>query len=173
VVVGCMAALVIGAGPAQRRSLAPSGAAGPVTVGAIAATLPAGFHYRYFRSCSYRVTGVRGACVRGVVVADYRLLAQPEIGARGARYPQSGVALELYRAPKQEPPVVATAAHFPVSLSEFHFVGRGLGGPSQSQRELFFRVGGRNYWAIAWTGSKSSPSQRRRLAALISSIRPT
>jgi hypothetical protein len=166
-------ALVGGATAAYELSSARSArAVARLTVGAITATVPTGHHYRYFKSCSYLVTGSHGACVHGVVIADYHLRPQPEIGAPGARYPQTGVALELYQAPKHDRAAAATA-RFPVSLRDFHFVGRGVGGPSKSQSELFFRVGGRNYWAIAWAGTKSTASQRGQHAALVSSIRPT
>jgi hypothetical protein len=162
-------------------TLAPPGAAalareaiprpGSVTVAALRLTYPGWFHHRTFRSCSYEVTGVRGACIRGVVVASYRLAPEPEIGASGAAFPPTGVAFELFRAARQHPNVVAPTVPFPVSLADFRRVGRGPSGPSKSQRELFFRVAGAKYWAIAWTGQAAKKGDRSALNSLVSSVR--
>src|SRR5215208_3231100 len=77
ITVAFAAALLGGATSADASSSAPSSrAVAWVTVGSIAATVPAGFHYRYFTSCSYPVTGSHGACAKGAVVADYRLRPQ-------------------------------------------------------------------------------------------------
>ena len=166
VVVCASSALLLSAGAGVASRLT-----GPswVTVGAVRATVATRFYHRYFTSCSYRVTGVRGACVRGIVLADYRLQADPEIGASGARYPRDHVALELVRAAEQHPPVVAPAVSFPLSLADLRYSGRGLG--SRTQRELFFRVAASNYWAIAWVGPTSTKVQRLKLASVVASIR--
>ena len=142
---------------------------GVATVGSVRLAYPGRFDSHDFSSCSYAVTGVRKACVRGVVVASYHLLSDPEIGGNGASFPANGVALELYRAPRQ-PDVIARSARLPFSLADFHSVGRGMN-PSTEQRELFFRVDGANYWATAWVGKHSSRPDRLALASLISTIR--
>jgi hypothetical protein len=116
------------------------------------------------------VTGVRGACEHGVVVASYPLKANPEIGAAGASFRSRGVVLELYRAPRQRPDVVASTVRPPLSLSDFHTVGMGIR-PSTEQRELFFRVKGANYWAMAWVGKRAAKSDRDALASVVGSIR--
>jgi hypothetical protein len=139
------------------------------TVAAVRFVFPGRFDRRYFSSCRYRVTGVRGACVRGVVVASYPLTSNPELGA-GAPFRHGGVVLELYRAPGQGPNVIASTVLPPLSLSDFHFVGRGIR-PSTEQSELFFRARGANYWAIAWVGKRAAKSDRGALASVVASIR--
>ncbi len=114
------------------------------------------------------VTGVRGACVDGVVIADYRLSRQPELGA--GIFPVSGVVFELCRAPQQAPGT-APPAKFPLSLRDFHFVGRGIGGPSPYQRELFFSVTGANYWAIAWIGRSARIRSSHAMPLIVASVR--
>lgn len=126
-------------------------------------------HRRYFSSCSYAVTGVHsGACVRGVVVASYPLKPNPELGARGASFRSDGVLFELYRAPTQQP-VATRKLPPPVSLADFHAVGKGMRSTGE-QRELFFRAKGANYWAIAWVGKHASKSDRDDLTGVIGSI---
>ena len=65
-----------GGGSARTRS---------ATVAAVRFVFPRRFDRRYFSSCRYMVTGVRGACVGGVVIAGYPLRPNPEIGAAGGR----------------------------------------------------------------------------------------
>jgi hypothetical protein len=141
-------------------------------VAAVRFVFPDRFDRRSFSSCRYEVTGVRGTCVRGVVVASHPLRSNPEMGAAGASFRSGGVALELYRAPPQGPAVVAATVLPPLSLSDFHAVGRGIR-PSTEQRELFFRAKGANYWAIAWLGKRASESDRNALASAVASIRIT
>jgi hypothetical protein len=125
-------------------------------------------HRRYFSSCSYAVTGDRsGACVRGVVVASYPLNAKPELGAPGAHFPNEGVAFELYRSPRQRP-YAPTA--LPLSLGDFHVIGRGRLPRGQQQREVFFHANGANYWAMVWIGDHATKADRAALASLITSI---
>ena len=142
------------------------------TIAAVRFVFPRRFHRRYFSSCRYMVTGVRGACVRGVVVASYPLAPNPEGGAAGASFRHGGVLLELYRAPSQGPDVIARTVLPPLSLSDLRTVGRGPR-PSTEQRELFFRAKGANYWAIAWLGKRASESDRNALASAVASIRIT
>jgi hypothetical protein len=132
---------------------------------------PASFELRRFRSCSYAVTGVRGTCVHGAVVGSYALLRHPELGAKGATFPPTGVAFELVTAGQHPPELIAPVVTFPVSLADFHRVGRGIGGPSRAQRELFFRVDAVNYWAIAWSGPAATRDERARLAEVVRSLR--
>ena len=142
---------------------------GVATVGSVRLAYPGRFDRRDFSSCSYAVTGVHKTCVPGVVVASYHLLSDPELGAQPADVRANGVALELYRAPR-EPDVIAQSVRLPFSLADFHSVGRGMH-PSTEQRELFFRIDGANYWATAWVGKHSSRADRLALATLISAIR--
>jgi hypothetical protein len=132
---------------------------------------PASFQLRRFRSCSYAVTGVRGTCVYGAVVGSYALRRHPELGAKGAAFPATGVAFELVTAGQQPPELTAPAVTFPVSLADFRGVGRGIGGPSNAQRELFFEVNGVNYWAIAWSGPAATRDERVALAEVVRSLR--
>ena len=140
------------------------------TVAAVRFDFPRRFDRRYFSSCRYVVTGVRGTCVRGVVVASYQLRPNPEIAAAGASFRRGGVALELYRAPWQGPEVIAPTMQPPVSLADFCSVGKGIRS-SIEQRELFFSVRGANYWAIAWVGRRATKSERGALASAVASIR--
>ena len=142
----------------------------PATVAAVRFALPRRFDRRYFSSCRYMVTGVHGTCIRGVVVASYPLRPDPEIAAAGASFRSRGVALELYRAPSQGPNVIASTVRTPLSLSDFHFVGKGPH-PSTEQQELFFRAKGANYWAIAWVGNRAARSDRHALASVVASMR--
>lgn len=138
-------------------------------VGPLRVVYPSSLHRRYFSSCSYAVTGIRsGACVRGVVVASYPLKPNPELTGTGASLPSNGILFELYRAPTQHP--VATRKLLPpMSLSDFHAVGRGMRATGE-QRELLFRAKGANYWAIAWVGKHASKSVRDALGGVIGSI---
>lgn len=154
-------ALVHTGAPSRSRS---------ATVAAVRFVFPDRFDRRYFSSCRYEVTGVRGTCVRGVVVASYPLASDPEAGAAGASFRPGGVVFELYRAPPQGPEVIGSNVLPPLSLSDFHTVGRGIR-PSTEQRELFFHARGANYWAIAWLGSRAGKSDRDALASVVASIR--
>lgn len=150
-----------GGGPTPSRS---------ATVAAVRFVFPRRFDRRYFSSCRYLVTGVRGTCIRVVVVASYPLRPNPEGGAAGASFRHGGVLLELYRAPWQGPNVIAPAVQPPVSLADFRAVGRGIR-PSTQQRELFFSVRRANNLAIAWVGSRAAKSDREALASVVASIR--
>src|SRR6266702_2816193 len=99
---------------------------GSATVGSLRLSYPAGFDRRYFATCSYEITGVRGGCMRGVVVASFRLPPDPEVP--GAVFPSDGVALELYRAPRQQQSqsrVRRPTVRFPISLADFQDNNRG------------------------------------------------
>jgi hypothetical protein len=140
-----------------------------VTVGSLRVTYPSVLHGRYFSSCRFAVTGVRsGACVRGVVVASYRLKSNPELGEPGASFRADGVLFQLYRAPRQQAAAIPMVPP-PLSLADFHAVGRGIRA-STEQRELFFRAKGANYWAIAWIGKRATRLERNELSGAISSI---
>jgi hypothetical protein len=111
----------------------------------------------------------QGVCARRGCCELSPALRPREIGGHGAGFRANGVALELYRVPRQ-PDVIAQSVRLPFSLADFHSVGRSLN-PSTEQRELFFRVDGANYWATAWVGKHSSRPDRLALASLISAIR--
>ena len=160
---GLVAGVLLHAGGRSTRSRS-------ATVAEVRFDVPRRFGRRYFSSCRYMVTGVRGTCVRGVVVASYPLRPDPEIAAAGASFRSAGVALELYRVPWQGPDVIAPTIQPPMSLADFHSVSRGIR-PSTEQRELFFSVKGANYWAIAWVGSRAAKSDRDALASVVASIR--
>jgi len=165
VAIGVFGALAGGAFAHSNPAPAAIAAVGPLRLVYPSDSL----HSRYFSSCSYAVTGVHsGACVRGVVVASYPLKANPELGARGASFRPDGVLFELYRAPTQQP-VATRKLPPPVSLADFHAVGRGMHATGE-QRELFFRAKGANYWAIAWVGKHASKSNRADLSRLIRSM---
>jgi len=156
---------------AASNALAHSNPAPPAiaTVGRLRVVYPSSLHHRYFSSCSYAVTGVRGAaCVRGVVLATYPLKANPELGGAGASFQRNGVLFELYRSPTQQPFASRTLPP-PASLADFHAVERGTRGAGE-QRELFFRARGVNYWAIAWVGEHANKSDREDLTGVIGSI---
>jgi hypothetical protein len=90
------------------------------TVSALRLTYPASFARRYFTSCAYMVTGVRGACVHGVFVASHRLPNAPE--RPGWQFLTREVVLELCQAPPQRyrnTSVVASVYAFPLSLADF------------------------------------------------------
>src|SRR5712691_10131309 len=98
-----IAAAAWGFAPVAAPAIGREGASQPrsAMVAALRFTYPERFQLRRFHTCSYAVTGVRGACESGVVVASSRLAPEPEIGAPGAAFSRSGVAFELYRAPPQ------------------------------------------------------------------------
>src|SRR5918911_3316220 len=94
---GLLAAVgVAGSGLTAGVLLHAGGRAAPsrsATVAAVRFDFPRRFDRRYFSSCRYLVTGVRGTCVRGVVVASYPLRPNPEGGAAGASFRHGGVLL--------------------------------------------------------------------------------
>lgn len=85
----------------------------------------------------------------------------------GASFRSAGVLFELYRAPSQEAYVLGPK--LPLSLADFHAVGRGMRATGE-QRELLFRAKSANYSAIAWIGTRASKSDRDDLTGVISSI---
>lgn len=139
-------------------------------------TSPAGYHTRTFTICSRAVTGDRhGGCDRGVVIASYPLRPQPEIGGSGARFPERGVALELYRPPADQGLADVNLGARRLSQWQFnaaddgiHLAGRPA--PPPEQWGAWFRVNGASYWAIAWVGNHATKADRRKLAALIDSV---
>lgn len=164
--LACAIAAVACGGGAKPRQAA--------TLGPLRVSHPASFDRRY-PSCKYTTTytipGGWGLCVGGVVVASFALGPQPEVPSAVAS--PSGVAFRLYRAPGPKPVVVAPAVRFPLSLADFS-PRCGLPGepcPPAQQNKLFFRVKGRNYWAIAWIGPDSSKRLRAALDSIISSLR--
>lgn len=147
----------------------PSAQVGPLTL-----TYPAGFHRRYFASCDYRVTGVQGACVNGVVVANAQLGPNPELGASNPKLPRTVAKFELVVAAPQ-PGVVAPTPRFPLSLRDFQDRCRGCAlFPRRLQRfsqvEYFFRANDANYWAIAWIGKRINQRDYRALKSIVASI---
>ena len=142
------------------------------TLGPLRFSHPASFDRRY-PSCKYMVTGVRELCLSGVVVASFALGPHPEVPSAMAS--PSGVSFRLHPASDQKPVVVAPPVRFPLSLADFNprsrcFTRRQPCPPAE-QHELFFRVTGKNYWAIAWVGRHSSEHLRAELASIISSLR--
>jgi hypothetical protein len=126
-------------------------------VGPLRIVYPSDLHRRYFSSCSYAATGIRsGACVRGVVVASYPLKPNPELGARDASFRSDGVLFELCRAPTQQP-VATRNLPPPVSLADFHPVGKGMRATGE-QRELFFRAKRGNYAGRSPGGHSGGPA---------------
>ena len=147
------------------------------SIGALHLSYPARFDRRSVTSCEYRFTGVHGSCVRSLFIASRPLPAAPE--RPGWQFRTSEVAFELYRAPVQRSGgknIVATSYSFPLSLDDFHIVGRGLrplGGRKprpDSQLELFFRARGHNYWAIAWISAGVGRPDRSALASIVASV---
>jgi hypothetical protein len=172
-----LAATVVAAGLAvdalARADGDPTGP-GSATVGALHLAYPGHFDRRNFSSCSSAVTGVQNdVCVRGVVVASYHLKPNPELGGAGASFRSDGVVFELYRAPRQQPLVVAPTHALPLSLRDFHLVGDngGLVAGRLVQWELLFRARGVNYWMIALLGKRAAKSDRAGIASVIASIR--
>jgi hypothetical protein len=126
---------------------------------------PLSYHVRRFSTSNPAITGVHGIRVHGIVVASYRLKANPEVsglnptvGGSGASLRPDGVLFELYRAPRHQPGHKAETLTFPLSVPDFH---RGL---------LFFKANGHDYWAIAWVGDNISEADRAAVVALMGSI---
>lgn len=160
--------------------IAVSGAAGKANglrsaeVGPLTLTYSGNFHRRYFASCDYRVTGVKGACVNGVVIANVRLGQNPELGASYPQLPRTVAKFELVLAAPQ-PGVVEPIPTYPLSLRKFRNTCRGCGKiPKRLQRfsqvEFAFRANDANYSAIAWIGKRISQRDYRALKSVIASI---
>jgi hypothetical protein len=136
-------------------------------------TYPQRFHRRYFASCDFQVTGVHGACVNGVVVANIRLSARPELGASRAGLPRTVAKFELVLAAPQ-PGVIAPTPSYPLSLRNFRDTCKGCGlkrARRVSQHEFWFRAQDANYWAIAWIGTRLSRRDYEALQSIVASIR--
>lgn len=163
-------ALLIPTSAAAEKRVSPPAA----RVGGLSMTYPDRFHRRDFTSCDYRVTGVHGACVSGVVVANIRLSSSPELGASHARLGRTVAKFELVTAAPQ-PDVRPPTATFPLALKNLRDGSRGMPPqrPRFSQLELFFRVKDSNYWAIAWVGKKISRADYKALSSIVASIRTT
>jgi hypothetical protein len=147
----------------------PSAQVGPLTL-----TYPARFHRRDFASCDYRVTGVQGACVNGVVVANIQLGPNPELGASYPWLPRTVAKFELVLAAPQ-PGVVEPTPTYPLSLRSFRETCRGCGMiPKRlkrfSQVGFAFHANDANYWAIAWIGKRISRRDYRALKSIVASI---
>lgn len=169
-VVAPLALLIPASAIAERRDEAPSAKVGTLTL-----TYPARFYRRDFMSCAYRVTGVHGACVQGVVVANVRLGRNPELGASYPQLPRTVAKFELVLAAPQAG-VAAPVASYPLSLRSFRDSCRGCGPPRLrpvAQIGLFFRAGDANYWAIAWAGKRISLSDHQALESIVASIHPS
>jgi hypothetical protein len=118
------------------------------------------------------VTGVHGACVRGVVVANIPLGRKPELGGSNPRLPLTVAKFELVLAAPQAG-VAAAAPNYPLSLQDFRDTCRGCATvrPRRfSQLELFFRAKDANYWAIAWIGKRISRRDHQALESVVASI---
>jgi hypothetical protein len=162
-----LALLTPAAAGAERRDEGQS-----ASVDSLTFTYPGHLDRRYFASCDYKVTGVREACVHGVVVANMRLGRRPELGGSGARLPLTVAKFELVSAAPQTD-VVAGVPAYPLSLGDFRDACRGCGplrGRSVRQVELFFRANDTNYWAIAWVGKRISAHDYQALKSIVASI---
>jgi hypothetical protein len=161
------ALLIPASAAAERRDEGPS-----ASVDSLMFTYPERFSLRYFTSCDYSVTGVRGACVHGVVVANLRLGRRPELGGTNARLPLTVAKFELVLdAP--ETGVVAPVPTYPLSLRDFRATCRGCGplrGRRVTQVSLWFRANDANYWAIAWIGKRISRRDYQALRSIVASI---
>jgi hypothetical protein len=165
--VSTLALLIPVSAAAKQRSGVPSARVGPLTL-----TYPERLHRRYFSSCDYRVTGVQGACVHGVVIANIRLGRSPELGGSYARLPLTVAKLELVLAAPQAG-VVAPVPNYPLSLRNFRNTCRGCTGTRRfSQVGFFFRANDANYWAIAWIGKRIGRRDYRALKSIVASIHP-
>jgi hypothetical protein len=166
-VVAPLALLISVSAAAKQRNELPSANVGPLTL-----TYPERFYRRDFASCDYRVTGVQGACVHGVVVANIRLGGKPELGGSNPRLPLKVAKFELVLAAPQAG-VVAAVPNYPLSLQKFRDTCRGcakLRLRRFSQVELFFRANDANYWAIAWIGKHISRRDYQALKSIVASI---
>jgi hypothetical protein len=166
-VLAPLAFLIPAAAAAERRDEAPS-----ARVDSLTFTYPGHFYRRYFASCDYKVTGVRAACVHGVVVANMRLGRRPELGGSSARLPLTVAKFELVSAAPQTG-VVAAVPAYPLSLGKFRDACRGCGllrGRPLRQVELFFRAKDANYWAIAWVGKRVNRRDYQALKSIVASI---
>lgn len=165
-----LALLIPASAAAERRDELPS-----AEVDSLTFTYPGHFYRRYFASCDYRVSGVHGACVHGVVVANMRLGRRPELGESNAPLPLTVAKFELVSAAPQTG-VVAAVPAYPLSLGNFRDACRGCGplrGRPFRQVELFFRANDANdanYWAIAWIGKRISRRDYRALKSIVASI---
>jgi hypothetical protein len=170
-VVATLALLIPVSAAAKQRDGLPSATVGPLTL-----TYPAHFARRYFASCDYRVSGVHGACVHGVVVANMRLGRRSELGESSARLPLTVAKFELVSAAPQTGVVPAVPA-YPLSLGNLRDACRGCGplrGRPFRQAELFFRASDAtdaSYWAIAWIGKRISRHDYQALKSIVVSIR--
>ena len=158
------AAWALAAGAFARSTGAP-----PLTValGPLRVTFASTIEHRSFSSCSYAVTGTHGTCVRGIVISNYPLKKNPELGASGASFRSNGFLFELYKAPTRRPGATRTLPP-PLSLAEFRTV-RTVHASGQ-QRELFFRAAGANYRAIVWIGTRAGKSLHDDLTSVIGGI---
>jgi len=169
-VVATLALLIPVSAAAEQRDGLPS-----ATVGSLTLAYPKHFYRRYFASCDYRVSGVHGACVHGVVVANMRLGRRPELGESNAPLPLTVAKFELVSAAPQTG-VVAAVPAYPLSLGNFRDACRGCGplrGRPLRQVELFFRANDANdanYWAIAWIGKRISRRDYQALKSIVASI---
>lgn len=158
-----LALLVVAAAAASAQSGRTS-----LVVASIRLDYPGGFAKRSFAGCGEAITQLpRVHCVRGVVVAGYRLNHNPELGAPGAFFPHNGVALEVYPVRnlvlgRQIPPRL--------SLSEFRSWSTAPR-PSAELQVAAFKVGRMGYMAFAWVGGHAPRADRAALASMIASIR--
>jgi len=141
-------------------------------VDSLTLTYPEHFYGRYYASCDFMVTGVHGACVHGVVLANTRLGPNPELGGSNPRLPLTVAKFQLGVAAPQSG-VVAAIPTYPLSLTNFRDACKGCGMIRQrrfSQVELFFRANDANYWAIALIGKRISRRDYQALKSIVASI---
>jgi hypothetical protein len=167
VVAATLALLTPVSATAEQRDELPS-----AKVDSLTFAYPEHFYRRYFASCEYMVTGVQGACVHGVVVANIRLGRRPELGGSNSPLPLTVAKFELVRAAPQ-PGVVAPEPNYPLSLRNFREVCRGCGMLQHrpfSRVSLFFRANSANYWAIVWIGKRINRRDYQALKSIVASI---
>lgn len=148
------------------------------TVSAVKFAYPTTFHIRRFSSCDPNLTGDQhGACIHGVMVASYSLRAQPEEGARGARFQKRGVAFELYRQPAGQKANGVPLRDRSLALWPFQPPVTSENGPTgetapppPEEYSTSLRVNGVGYSALAWVGTDATADKRHALAGLIKSV---
>lgn len=166
-VVATLALLIPVSAAAEQRN-----EPGSAKVDSLTLTYPEHFHRRFYTSCDFMVTGVHGACVHGVVLANTRLGRNPELGEPNPLLPLTVAKFQLGVAAAQ-PGVVAATPTYPLSLTNFRDACKGCGQIRHrrfSQVELFFRANDANYWAIALIGKGISRRDYQALKSIVASI---
>lgn len=120
----------------------------------------------------YFVGSIRGRPLRGLALADYRLAPDLHFGSIASPNPERDIEFELYATPTEtglRAPVLVLPM---IRLSEFRKVAHNPAPvrPVGVQKELFFRIGRTNYWAVARIGRRAAAADKTDLERLVSSI---